>query len=267
MDFFPVYLNIGSLFQSNALGPNISVSDTNYQIVLSQADGALRFVYTDLTPTNYMDFLRDTNESRLLANATTITIPPSGIPLTNTFLSGIVSSNQGVIVIEAWTSTTNPLVLTVYHGTNQIAQTSLYLSISGVEQMFRCKSLLPAADDRVPADRLTDADVPNEPATTDANFVFVHGYNVNPYQARGWQADTFKRMYWSGSHAKFYGVTWFGYDGQTFGITPNLQTNIVHAFETAPQLSAFLNTLSSTNVIAGHKPGQHGDIEHIERLQ
>ena len=47
------------------------------------------------------------------------------------------------------------------------------------------------------------ADVPNEPDTTDKNFMFVHGYNVNPQQARGGFADMYKRMYWSGSHAKF----------------------------------------------------------------
>ena len=63
VDFFPVYINIGSLFQSNVLSAGISITDTNYQFVLSQADGVLRFVFTDLTPTNYMNFLRDTNES------------------------------------------------------------------------------------------------------------------------------------------------------------------------------------------------------------
>ena len=69
VDYFPVYLNIGSLFQSNALSAGISVTDTNYHFILSQADSVLRFVYTDLTPTNYMNFLRDTNEAGSLAYA------------------------------------------------------------------------------------------------------------------------------------------------------------------------------------------------------
>ena len=55
---------------------------------------------------------------------------------------GIATNNQGIILVEAATPTTQPLVLTIYHGTNQIAQTSLYLSISGVEQMFRHKNLM-----------------------------------------------------------------------------------------------------------------------------
>ena len=61
-------LNIGSLFQSNALSAGISAGDTNWRFVLSQADGVLRFAYTGLTPTNYMDFLEDTNESGILVN-------------------------------------------------------------------------------------------------------------------------------------------------------------------------------------------------------
>ena len=105
-------------------------------------------------------------------------------------------------------------------------------------------------------DRLTDASVPNEPDTIGKNFVFVHGYNVNPMQARGWDADFYKRMYWSGSHAKFWAVTWEAADSQVAGqVTINLQTNIVNAFNTAPLLNTFLNSLSGTNVVAAHSLG------------
>jgi len=258
VDFFPVCLNIGSLFQSNTLSAGIDPTDTSYQFVLSQADGVLRFVYTGLTPTNYMNYLRDINVSSNLASATAWPIPPEGIRLNSTFLSDIASSNQNIILVEAATATTQPLVLTIYHGTNQIAQTQLYLSISGVEQMFRSKNLLQQNDSRAMPDRLTDVSVPNEPDTIDKNFIFLHGYNVNPTEARGVFADMFKRLYWSGSHAKFYGVIWNGYDTQSKilpGVTGNLETNVVHAFETAPALNTFLNSLSGTNVVAAHSLG------------
>jgi hypothetical protein len=259
-DFFPVYLNIGSLFQSNALSAGISTTDTNWQFVLSQTDGALRFAYTDLTPTNYMNFLRDTNESGKLVNALLTTITPNGITLSNSFMGGIATNNQGIILVEAWESTTQPLILTIYHGTNQIAQTSLYLSISGVEQMFRHKNLM--LNGTGPADRLTDASVPNEPDTVDKNFVFLHGYNVNTNEARGVAADMFKRMYWSGSHAKFWAVTWEGADtkgGWPFYslFTPNYHTNVVNAFLTAPNLANFIATLTNNGpvVVAAHSLG------------
>jgi hypothetical protein len=256
VDFFPVYLNIGSLFQNCALSAGISATDTNYQFILSQADGALRFTYTDLTPTNYMNFLRDTIESSNLADAPLITISNGGVALSPSFIAGIATNNQGIILVEAWEITTQPLVLTIYHGSNQIAQTSLYLSINGVEQMFRHKNLMLDPNATAPGDRLTDASVPNEPDTTDVNFIFLHGYNVNTNQARGWDADIYKRLYWSGSHAKFYGVTWEAADSQVANaVTINLQTNIVHAFATAPLLNTFLNGLTGTNVVAAHSLG------------
>jgi hypothetical protein len=262
VDFFPVYLNIGSLFQSNALSAGISVTDTNWQFVLSQADGVLRFTETPLTPTNYMNFLRDTNMSGLLADAPLTTISPTGIALTNAFINFIGTNNGGIILVEAATNTTAPLVLTIYHGTNQIAQTQLYLSISGVEQMFRHKNLMVNPNDIAPVDRLTDASVPNEPDTIGKNFVFLHGYNVNTNEARGVAADMYKRMYWSGSHAKFWAVTWEGADsqlsvkGETL-FTPNYHTNVVNAFITAPRLSSFISTLTDSGpvVAAAHSLG------------
>ena len=258
VDFFPVYLNISSLFQSNALSAGINVTDTNWQVTLSQGDGALRFAYTDLTPTNYMNYLLDTNVSGSLANALVTTITTKGVSLPTNFLSGVASSNRGVILVEAWTNTTQPLVLTVYHGTNQIAQTSLSLSISGVEQMFRSKTLVLDTLPGMVPDRLTDASVPNEPDTIEKNFVFLHGYNVLPKEARGVQSDVFKRMYWSGSHAKFWGVTWEGADSKIGSVlTPNYHTNVVHAFQTAPILATFLATLTNSGpvVVSAHSLG------------
>jgi len=111
-------------------------------------------------------------------------------------------------------------------------------------------------------DRVTDASVPNEPDTSDKNFVFVHGYNVNPQQARGWDADIYKRMYWSGSHAKFWAVTWEGADTKgSFPFedlfTPNYHTNVVNAFLTAPTLANFVATLTNTGpvVVSAHSLG------------
>jgi pimeloyl-ACP methyl ester carboxylesterase len=214
-----------------------------------------------------MDFLRDTNTSGRLANAELTTITNygffyNGVALSSEFISGVIASNQSVILVEASAPTTQPLVLTIYHGTNQIAQTQLPLSITGVEQMFRHKNLLLRPDQRAKPERLSDDAVPNEPDTNGKNFVFLHGYNVNPDQARGAFADTFKRMYWSGSHAKFYGVTWDGYDTQgglhiigTSSITPDLQTNIVNAFLTASNLATFLATLPGANILAAHSLG------------
>ena len=49
------------------------------------------------------------------------------------------------------------------------------------------------------------------------HFVMVHGYDVNEEQARGWFAETFKRLYQAGLRAKFTGVTWRGDQGSSRG--------------------------------------------------
>ncbi len=158
-----------------------------------------------------MNYLRVTNVAESLSDQLVYTIDASGTALSQTFITSITTNNGGIILVEGATNTMQPLVLTIYHGTNAIGQAELPVSISGVEQMFRSKTILLNPEAGTNADRLTDASVPNEPDTTDMNFILVHGYNVNPQQARGWDADYYKRLYWSGSHAKFYGLTLGGF--------------------------------------------------------
>ena len=275
VDFFPVYLNIQSLLQllyNAGYGGQMSVW-------LKQQDGALNYVdpsvyegYSPWTPTNDLAYLTDTSLAQVLGGsagpiiipgASTYQITASGAVLDSAFVDRIRTQGLGMMLIEARTNTVNPLVMEVHIGTQVIARSSVYLSITGVEQMFRHKNLMlgvTATELGAPADRLTDSSVPNEPDTSNTNFVFLHGYNVNPTEARGTFAETFKRMYWSGSHAKFYGVTWKGSETQDIlssipflpPITPDYHVNVANAFETAPKLAGFLATLTNgpTTVLA-----------------
>jgi pimeloyl-ACP methyl ester carboxylesterase len=110
---------------------------------------------------------------------------------------------------------------------------------------------------------LTEFDVPNEPNTDNNNFIFLHGYNVEPNEARGVESAMFRRMFWSGSHAKFYGVTWPGYLSRAYidygfgriAITPNYHTNVVSALVTSYYLTSFVNELNGTNTMAAHSLG------------
>ena len=255
VDFFPVYINIRGLLK--VLPPGGFSTSITYR--LSQADSALNFAYTDLKPDQIQLYLTDTNVSSALARADTMHIVDTGLNLDTSFLNKISNEGKGIILVEARRPTSQPLVLEVRSNNVTIAHTELPLSVSEVESMFRQKNLIREVDTNSLAgfpDRLADSDVPNELATNDKNLVFLHGYNVNPNQARGWFSEMYKRFYWSGSHAKFFGITYQGNDGQLAGqATPNLQTNIVHALETAPKLSAFLNSLPGTNILAAHSLG------------
>ncbi len=261
VDFFPVYLNIRSVLQAF---PQNAVS-----VFLKQEDNALNYVVpssyvdTDFSPTNCLAYLTDTNvalQIGLGVSATTLQITDYGaLPLTSDFVNKIRNEGKGMLLLEARRATTKPLVIELRTNNQVFARAELPLSITGVEQMFRYKNLIQFVLTNSTAgwpDRLSDAHVPNEPETNDKNFVFLHGYNVNPNQARGAFAETFKRMYWSGSRAKFYGVNYYGYESQLGSVTPNLQINIVNAFLTAPTVKSFLDTLTNgPTTVAAHSLG------------
>jgi hypothetical protein len=254
VDFFPVYIGIQSFLK------DIDESQlSSYQFILRDYDdGALNFTYTSLTLDQPLQYLTDTNTAINTGNSGVNSITSAGTNLANWFLVGLRDSNLGIILVEATHPTGSPLMLEIWKDGVQLAETELPLNITGVEQMFRHKNLIWAttpSQPNGPPDRLADSDVPNEPPTNDKNLVFLHGYNVDPNSARGWFAAMYKRLYWSGSHAKFYGCTYRGNDGQVAGITWSLQTNIVHALETAPHLATFLNSLQGTNVLAAHSLG------------
>lgn len=286
IDFFPVHLDILRLI--------ITYDPATYLYRLRNADSALNYVITDLGPANSGDYLTGSNgtiePAKTLATAPTLPISSvSANILTAPYIAlkpevlNAVKQGKGVILVEGYKPTQNPLTLEVYDkDLNKVFETSLNLSIDGVEQMFRHKNLmrqmyqieqqfpgiippggvLPVAGHPVPnegvPDRLTASDFSNQShfigfdAENDNKvLVHVHGYNVNGQDARGEQSEVFKRLYWSGSKAKFWGITWYGYDSQDDKIavlirpiiskrSGNYHVNVRHAFNAGKLLNVFV---------------------------
>ena len=267
VNYFPVVLCSSNTLQF------LPPSD-GYEYHLVQDDSAVKFVYTSLTPTNAFDYLTNTastgygaNFDEAVANTDTIQVGtvPGAVLDTNWLVQVQNNGGMGVILVEGCAATTRPLWLEIWRNGKLLAGTPLYLSISGVEQMFRHLNLCYVnGSAKVPA----RADAPNEPQTKGKNLVFLTGYNVNQQEARGVESEMFKRFYWSGSKAKFYGVTWNGAESKDYAIiqalpqnerfTPDYHTNVVNALQTAPHLASFLGTLSGDTVVACSQLGQHG---------
>ena len=74
------------------------------------------------------------------------------------------------------------------------------------------------------------------------HFVFVHGYNVNPTAAREWANAMFKRLWLSGSRARFHGISWYGdyhlVSGQFNGL--HYHRDVYHALKTASAFSDYV---------------------------
>ena len=225
---------------------------------LAQADSAVKFVYTGLMPTNAFDYLTDATAtdgygvdgSEPPQSADTIAVTSGGVNLDTNWLAMVQNNGgYGVILMEGCATSAAPLYLEFWRNGQKAGGVPLYISISGVEQMYRQINLRdgyagPPTEPPNYPDSLSDG----------KNFVFVHGYNVNATQARGWNAEMFKRLYQSRSHAMFTGVDWQGDDGQIplIGITPDYYVNVVHAFDTALYFAMALRDLPGSKYIAAH---------------
>ena len=186
-------------------------------------------------------------------------------------------AGKGIIICEGRLASKSPIVLEIVDSKGKsVLSLSMNLSLSGVEQMFRHKNLVKVGGGPEPKTGTNDGEpdrleqplnYPDKECTgTDLvagkNFVFVIGYNVNGKHARGWQSEMFKRMFWSSSKAKFWGVTWYGWDSQEFPgpfnlpFTRNYHINVEHAFKTVPEFQNFLlNTVEGEITIAAHSLG------------
>jgi hypothetical protein len=278
VNFFPVALCLSNILQW--LPPT-----NGFEYHLVQNDSAVKFVYTSLTLANAFDYLTNTasngygaNFDEAAANADTIQVTniPPGIELDTNWLAQVqTNGGTGIILVEGCAATTKPLWLEIWRNGSLLGGVPLYLSIDGVEKMYRHKNLRDGADapSGLTGDltvRDNDSSLPtqmSEPANypdslynqwffAERWFIFVVGSNVGGQNARGWVSEVFKRMYWSGNKAKFVGVSWFGDPyGDDNDMLFDYQMAVRNAFATAPSLSSFVNNLSGKKTIAGHSLG------------
>jgi hypothetical protein len=291
IDFFPVYMDIAKMKTSYPPGV--------YTYKLHHETSSLTVVETELDSTATGNYLTEMTTTQKLANAAKTMITNNGYTLPDRVLSG-----KGVILLEGWKEATSPLKLAVFDAAGvKMCEIALNLSIAGVEQMFRHKNLTremywaylspnqnnqwtgvnPVAGHPIPVDafngsepdRLTNNDFSNpthfsgfDADNEDKDFIHVHGFNVNGQDARGEQSEVFKRLYWSGSRARFWGVTWYGWDSQ-FDLVPQIQSfvsgrkrspnyhvNVRHAFNAGKLFKLFVASQNLGNAtISAHSLG------------
>ncbi len=268
IDFFPVALDVKTLAQ---------IFPTNlYTYNLKSADQNLKIVFPNLTTAMEKNYLNDVETARAVALKSSFPVPQDKWPNNfearrslDTLLASVAEQDAlPVILLEGIKSGTAPLVLGITdQAENQVFTTSLNLSLAQVEQMFRHKNLIKVLSehseyhlpghDSVPSDMgMTDRGVIGNDgfdniehfygfdADNDGNdFIHVHGYNINGQAARGEQSEAFKRLYWSGNRARFWGITWYGWESQWTSLerTPNYHVNVRHAFNTGRLLKEFVN--------------------------
>ncbi len=254
VDFFPVFCDLKSTL--NLLG----TTTLKYEL---RTRGAWNTLLTDLVPESSGDYLINADAANALAHqklATQAELEADTYDLSPDFLGKIKNEGRGIILFEGRFATTHPITLRILDSQGQeICQRRILVRSSGVEAMFRHLNLTSAANGEQgtigPADRLGDPANYPDSATDGKNFVFLHGYNVNPEGARGWHAEMFKRLYWSGLKSKFHGVTWKGAQTKFGSVTRNYHANVANAFLTAPLLKVYLDSLGTHLTVAAHSLG------------
>ena len=266
VDFFPVSLDIQQVL---AVFP----PDTNTKYKLKHAEGALNFTYSDLTKGKVNDYLKKVlgsgfglDSSQAARAATTWQITAEGVEVSPEFLKKEGFSAGGVILVECRAQTDKPLVLVVEKDGVVVAELSAALKVGAVEQMYRHVDLTGLAKE-YDGGSITPPQPPKptnmgEPSglpdseMNDKYFVFVHGFNIDGQNARGWNAEVFKRLYSLGSRARFVGVTWNGTPPSLLqGEYLDYHKAVFQAFQAGDGLAGALGLNSADVTIAAHSLG------------
>jgi pimeloyl-ACP methyl ester carboxylesterase len=173
------------------------------------------------------------------------------VVLDGDFLDKIINDeNKGVLMIEGAGATTSPLVLEIWNSGTKICENELPLSIDGVEKMYRWINLRPGQQN----DSRTGPPQNNpDTLTTGTNVLFLHGFAANGVTARGWNAEIFKRLYQSGSRAKFWGMTWEGDVGLVDAL--HYQEDVANALAVAFDFYAQVQPIAGDKVVLAHSLG------------
>lgn len=224
VDFIPVNLAIGEVvwrFPPSA----------GYRYLLRNDDRAIQVVPTSLTKATVGAVHR--NDSLAVfgptldgpcASAEVLRPEADGsIELPAMFLDHTALKKHGIVLLEACRPTSRPLRLEIRQDDRVVARLELPLTVAPVEEMYRHVDLTRLARTYsgaavTPKSRPRRSLVTEPPGLPDAEtgagwVVMIHGYNVSAQAARGWHAETFKRLRALGSNARFVGVTWDGDTG------------------------------------------------------
>lgn len=247
IDFFSVFIDFHGLLNE------MDVTKVQIELIGAKVNW-LNFPdsFIGLTETSADFYLEDQVKAEEWANAS-VTQAGEGVYFTQKMVERI-RDGRGIVLLEGREAGEEPLTLVFNYDGIKLFTYELPTKLSGVEDMFRHVNLV---DELAHGEGIAVevSDRTEEPAgfpdseNNDQYFAFIHGYNVSQQNARGWNAEIFKRMHWAGSKAKFVGLTWHG------KVDPNYHKAIINAFETGDHLASGLSSFPGNLTIAAHSLG------------
>ncbi len=288
IDFFPVGVNISSL-----LAKLPAAEKRHVVILLKQPENAIHVVFTNLPFDKAGSFQTDPMTDGF---GTDFAKPPhladvqrmknGKLVFPPFFIEHLLrNGGRGVILVEGAAPTNASPALQVFWGNTCMTGANMRLMVNPVETMFRWLNLRKAGG----GTEVRPSCVKEEPAglpdamTNDRHFIFFHGYNVSEVEGRAWFSEVFKRLYQSGSNAKFTAATWYGNQSQSpnwlklpdieierqngddlhspivsiglDGVSLDYHENALLAFKAAWATAVQCNALKGKKIVAAHSLG------------
>ena len=179
-------------------------------------------------------------------------------------------TDKGVVFIEGCKAADTSLKLDIYYNDQKVTTGELPLHLSSVEDMYWFYSVRDAVKSQ--EHPLPEQYTPTNLSEflTDKTVFFTHGFNVNEDAARAWGAEVFKRLWQSGSNAKFKMVTWAGDYHWTFGVFNGLhyQHDVYHALQSGDMYKRLVEReapLSSHRILMAQSLGNMMTCEALRQ--
>lgn len=213
IDFTPVFMDVSTI---QMLPEKIR---NNLSFKLRHDSEAVNVVWTGLSKSSLRLFQRGTvnncgrNLDEASYEAETEEVESDGIDVPDSLAAQMrtASTDKGVAFIEGCLPVDAPLKLDIYYGEDKKVVTGeLPLHLSSVEAMYWFYSIRGAESN--PNAPIPNGNSPDNlmESLADIDIFFTHGFNVDTEAARGWGSEVFKRLWQSGSNARFHMVTWAG---------------------------------------------------------
>lgn len=192
----------------------------------------------------------------------TVTHLSDGGELPHKFMEWLQESGgRGVVLIEGCKAgSTMRLRGTIDDSETLTMEGCLNIQISSVEHMFRSVSLRGAEKGSHFTVTIPSALSPQMDGVKELDVFFTHGFNVSESEAHAWGAEVFKRLWQSGSNARFWSATWSGDYNWLWNTFNGLhyQQDVYHALKTGAAFRAFVEGAqpdSSKRILMAHSLG------------
>ncbi len=254
----------------------LSVLDSSYEVKLSMINvsgtPSINLYNYDVEANGGAGYLTDTNVANAIMTNSNNRVPLSTIDesSTYTFPSGFfANAEKRHFIFEGAEIGKGELVLTVRKGAKVIGETSVWLDLRDVKQMYE-GAVIDNISDGVPnllVSRYRMERYLSSPSDEAKQIILnIHGFNNTPWQSESYAQTMFKRLYWQGYQGRYLALRW-----PTRMDIGNYNASEHKAFYAGEGVAALLENLRQrfpdyTINVAAHSMGNIVMMQALKRL-